>query len=243
MKIGISTIAYILHRKDFNELLKIEDLNEVEFVFEFGYEEILNGVYSVSLHAPSRYVNIASLSDSHLEYSINEIKKALSKGFETVVHEGNFTTRFDGWVETSKKRMEYAMNLLSYHRQNIVIENVPETLFKDINEFFEFFSGFDVNFCLDISHYYLKFGNFNKAIPISDKYKERIKKIHISDTIEGKDLHLPIGEGNINFKELRSFLKEFKDARFIIESVPRNPDSITESFIKDLKLFSEVING
>ena len=68
-----------------------------------------------------------------------------------------------------------------------------------------------IDFCLDIGHANLvPIGS--KSIDLINEFGIRLKHVHIHDNVGGDsekhDSHLPIGEGNINFKPIFERLKE-----------------------------------
>lgn len=240
MRIGISTIGFLLNNREIKGNF-IDLVEEVEFVYEFNTKKPSSFGKLVSIHSPYFYTNLASLSKTHLEFSIREIENALNEGLSTVVHEGSITTRFNGFLEESIRTMKQTFTNLTYKYKNILVENITGSLFDNFNEFVNFFLEFDVNFCFDIPHYFYKEGNFNRPILLNTKFIERVKKVHISDTFEGKDLHLSIGEGAIDFKIVKSFIKDLpQDVSIIIESIPRSGD-VMDFYEREITKFMEIV--
>jgi len=233
-RVGISTIGILLHNKRIDIVIDIAP-DEVEFVFEFNEKSIIEGNFEKSIHAPHHYVNISALDNDALKFSKNEIRKTLQFGLPVVVHEGRNITNFNGWKSESLKRMEETLLEFS-ESSTILLENVtPSSYFKNIKEFFEFVSHFDNLFvCLDIPHVFANEGTLENLFAIKDKYKERILKIHISDTVEGKDLHLPLGEGVLPLNEVKSFLKEFS-VPLINEAVKRDDIDMVSFYKREIE--------
>ncbi len=240
-RIGISTIGILLHHKSV-EIVKKINADEVEFVMEFNEDRIIDGNFEKSIHAPHHYTNISALNDSSLEFSKNEVKKFFKFGCSVVVHEGRSITNFNGWKNESLKRMEKTLFELSQSGL-LLLENItPSSYFKTIDEFFNFVMEFEnLKVCLDIPHVYANEGNLKDLFSLKDSYKEKVGKIHISDTIYGKDLHLALGEGTLPLKEISAFLKGF-DVPVINEAVPRNSEHIIEFFNVEIKKTREIIN-
>ncbi len=237
---GISTIGILLRHEDVSLVKRIAP-EEVEFVMEFNEKGIVQGNFSKSLHASHHYTNISALNDSALEFSKSEVKKLFHMHFSVVVHEGRSITGFDGWKAESFKRMESALSEL-LEEGEILLENItPSSYFKNINEFFEFTLKFPcLKVCLDISHVFANEGSIKRIFELKDAYKEKIGKIHISDTVPEKDLHLAIGNGVLPWSDISAFLKEF-DVPVIDEAVPREPEKVEEFFKKEVQAVKELI--
>ncbi|MGB9856055.1 MAG: sugar phosphate isomerase/epimerase family protein [Caldisericum sp.] len=243
MEIGFSTIGFLLNNVELKANDNIDFVDEVEVVFDLGVDSLPKLNKPIKIHAPYFYTNLASLSKRHLKFSLDEISRVLDFGFDTVVHEGGFTTRFDGYIEKSVKIMETSFEFLTSKYTNIVLENTTNSLFSNFEEFLDFFMNFNVNFCFDISHYFIKEDKFNKPILLKDKYLERIRKVHISDTVQGKDLHLPIGSGNVDFRLVQAFLKDLKDdVSVVIESIPRG-SNVFDFYREEIDKLKEIIYG
>ncbi|BAL80426.1 TIM barrel protein [Caldisericum exile] len=240
MRIGFSTIGFLLNGEKFE--LNSSFVDEVEFVYDFDEISIPKVSVPISIHSPYFYTNLASLSKAHNEFSVKEISKALDFGLKTVVHEGSLTTRFNGYVSQAINIMKSSFEYLTERYKNIIVENTTGSLFSSFDDFVSFFSDFEVEFCFDVSHYFLKYGIFNKPIILKEKYLEKISKVHISDTVEGKDLHLPLGKGKVNFALVKDFIKDLRgDVSIIIESIPREGD-VLKFYMEEVEKFREIIN-
>ncbi len=231
--VGISTIGILLHGKSTSIVKKIAP-KAVEFVMEFNEKNIIEGDFEKSLHAPHHYLNTAAVRDSALKFAEEEITKLFRFRLSVVVHEGRSITNFDGWKEKAFNRMEKLFLKLN-ETGHILVENVtPSSFFKDINEFFTFADRNDLNVCLDFSHVMANEGNLKNVFSMKDKFKERIKKFHISDTVYGKDRHLSLGTGIMPLKEIKAFLKEF-DVPLINEAVMRESGDIVQFYKEEIK--------
>ncbi len=127
----------------------------------------------------------------------------------------NFNLKIKGLKELT----DFAKNKNSI----LVLENTEEdveTLKKVLDKIPE------IRFCLDIGHANL-FAEENRSIGLINKLGKHLKHIHIHDNAGGYaekfDLHLPIGEGKINFKPIFNKLKEIKYSGNITLEV-YNPD-------------------
>ena len=238
-RVGISTIGILLHHKSVSIVRDIAP-DEVEFVMEFNEKGPIEGNFEKSLHASHHYTNIAALNDSALSFAESEVEKLFKFHLSIVVHEGRSITGFDDWKSISFNRMEKLLQRLS-GKGTILLENVtPSSYFSDINAFFDFVMRFDDLFvCLDIAHIFANEGNLKNLFSLKDRFKERIAKIHISDTTDGKDLHLPLHEGVLPLSEISAFLKEF-GVPLINEAVPRSVSDFTAFFKNEVEKTREL---
>jgi sugar phosphate isomerase/epimerase len=100
-------------------------------------------------------------------------------------------------------------------RITICLENMSETAFH-LRPLFKITSL--LNLTLDLGHAQL-LSTHNTACEIMDSYPERIKHIHLHDNRGGgspyDDLHLPVGDGIIDFEEIFKKLREIDYSRTI----------------------------
>jgi sugar phosphate isomerase/epimerase len=114
----------------------------------------------------------------------------------------------------------------------IAIENTPEpfpSLMKSVDDFHRFYEELDDNIgmVLDVAH-----ANLNNQIQdFIQQFSKKIVHMHVSDNNGISDMHLGIGHGNIDWKNVAKMVKtaDYSDL-IVIEST----DHITES-IKALR--------
>lgn len=90
----------------------------------------------------------------------------------------------------------------------LVLENVYENRPEDILTILESLEPFNVGCCLDVGHH-----NVFSTTSLSDwfiKLEPYIRQFHLHDNKGDLDLHLPPGEGNIDFSEVFDFIKRKK---------------------------------
>lgn len=111
---------------------------------------------------------------------------------------------------------------------NIALENTPEpfpSLMKGKDDFHRFYQDFneDIGMVLDVAH-----ANINNQIGAFIKeFSEKIVHIHVSDNNGESDLHLGIGQGNINWKNFAKLIKQINYSNLImIESVTNIQESL-----------------
>ncbi len=191
MQIGISLSV----DKFKEEIVVLGDL--VDFV-EVG----LSGREEVSNLLGSEYKLLAHLAELDcMCFESLELAKRLGMG-KAVIH---FFTRsqigFDQKIaildRLHKKAVEYGVTLCLENTEESV--NVLRSIFEEIP---------GLKFCLDVGHANLF---SNNPIEFIDAFSDRLEHIHISDNRGGNseedDLHLPPGDGTIDFQRIFSELK------------------------------------
>ena len=90
---------------------------------------------------------------------------------------------------------------------------------------------------IDIGHANL-FGK--KPEDFIKTFHTRLKHVHVHDNNAGKDLHLPVGCGTIDWKRVIRLLKEYYDETITLEVFSRDRDYVLLSKEKFIKLWSEL---
>ena len=100
--------------------------------------------------------------------------------------------------------------------------NFESMIYQDMTKLNEILVEFDMGMTLDIGHAH------HSKIPENEMYFDSIKHIHIHDNMGDDDTHLPLGEGNIQFKDIiNTFEDKNYDGIYMIEV--NNKDSIKKS--------------
>lgn len=113
---------------------------------------------------------------------------------------------FDLKIKGLKQLTDFAKNKSSV----LALENTEEDV-DLLEKVFERIP--EINFCLDIGHANL-FAKENRSVVLIKKFGKFLKHIHVHDNFGGNDeesdLHLPIGEGKIDFKPIFDELKKIR---------------------------------
>ncbi|MCS7386111.1 MAG: sugar phosphate isomerase/epimerase [archaeon GB-1867-005] len=129
----------------------------------------------------------------------------------------------------------------------IVIENLDGGKILTLEDYDEIIAKANCYFHLDVGH-----ANLNLPRNTSTEFinhfgaKGMLKHVHVSDNVGGTmkggwDLHLPIGAGKINFKEIFKALKKVKyDDTITVEVFSADRDYLLMSKEKVKKLWEEV---
>jgi len=194
--------------------------------------------YLIDLASPEEYVRKISIET--INKTIRIAKKAVKHFVQNgktkvVVHPGGMFKQFattgmedSVFIEPSHKelidRINAGLAILDDDKVEVLLENMPplpwyfagqwrHTVFLDPDEILDFCQKNERRICLDVSHAAL-FCNFkhfslNKYIEILLPYTAHV---HISDAagIDGEGL--PIGEGEIDFKQVFKALESYQEA-------------------------------
>jgi sugar phosphate isomerase/epimerase len=204
---------------------RVERLQEMKASYDLRY----------SVHAPFTDVNISAdddcVRDAILERLETSIRWTSELGEILVFHPGNSTA-----VERLSPGSAWSINLESVERLlscaedygvKALIENVPEPfpyVMKSVEHFVRFFDeiGVEAGMVLDIAHANLR----GEALEFIRRFGDRIEHVHVSDNDGVSDVHLRVGEGNIDWeKTVKSLGKSPFDGWVTIESY----DGISES--------------
>ncbi len=153
---------------------------------------------------------IRQVSDKRVEQSI-EI--AIFMGAKSVIFHTNYVANFNlptyenNWI---KKNAEYWSEKLSKHKDiNIYIENMfdvePELLAR-LGEELKDEPRFGV--CFDYAHANV-FGDESKIEDWVTCLAPYVKHIHINDNDFLSDLHLPVGQGKLDWNKFREYYRKY----------------------------------
>lgn len=186
----------------------------------------------LQVHAPLNDINIASINPSIRKASMKEIKRSLELGSMigadlVTVHPGLYSPLSiycDDVLEISKSSLKELKKSAENLGLKLAVENLPEmwlSLCSEPDEIKEIIGDTEMNFCLDIGHAYTA-GKLDEFLdlPIIPA------NIHIHDNKGGEDVHLPLGEGEIEFETVLEALEDY-EGNFVIEG--RGMDGLVES--------------
>jgi len=219
---------HTLNKRRVKKLKEIAETHNLDFV----------------VHAPWAGINIATPSQS-LRYAV---LKRLEK---SIVNAGQLDCRLWLFHPGSKTGLshfypgnDWQLNLQSVRTLlqtakregvKVAIENTPEpypSLMKSVDDFHRFYEDLNDNIgmVLDVAH-----ANLNNQIQdFLKQFLKSIVHIHVSDNNGDRDMHLGIGLGNIDWKNIAKQLREKNYNNILmIESI----DHIQESLHFLRKLF------
>jgi sugar phosphate isomerase/epimerase len=136
-----------------------------------------------------------------------------------------------------QQNLESVHTLLGVARRegvNVAIENTPEpfpSLMKSVDDFHRFYDDLDddIGIVLDVAH-----ANLNRQIQdFLKQFSKKIVHMHVSDNDGASDLHLGIGYGHIEWKNVAKMVKDADYGNLImIESTDHIEESI--HFLREL---------
>jgi len=198
----------------------------------------------VQIHAPLNDVNIASINPEIRKASVKEVKKSMKMasmiGAKIVtVHPGLYSplsVYWDGATDISKRSLRELKEYAEELEVVLALENLPEmwlTMCSTVEETKEFLKELDIEFCLDIGHAYTA-GELDEFLDLSPV------NVHIHDNVGKDDVHLKLGNGDIDLKHALNSLKEY-GGNFVIEG--REIEELVESKKYLTKLLDEMDIG
>ncbi len=197
----------------------------------------------LTVHAPFEGLNLASLNDDEWDESIDKISKCIKGASEIgsphiTIHPG-FISKVSEYFpsEAWEKNLEAFKQLAEVAEDydiKIGIENMPSMphlLCKRPSELLGLVDSVgsdNVGMVLDVGHANTN-GNLDRFLELS----RNISMVHLHDNQGVHDSHLMIGEGNIDFRKVFSFLEDY-NGPFVIEG--RNISEGKSSRIKIAKM-------
>jgi sugar phosphate isomerase/epimerase len=183
-----------------------------------------------SVHAPFADINIASPSKPLLKAMLKRLKESISyastlNAYMWVFHPGlktGVSMFYPGmdWLQ-NLKATRLLLKIAGDYDVKIAIENVPEPypfLMKSVEDFTKFYEEIneDIDLVFDVGH-----ANLNGQIErFLTAFKDKIVHMHAHDNDGKSDLHLGIGFGNIDWKNVANALERISyNKTVIIESV------------------------
>jgi sugar phosphate isomerase/epimerase len=196
-----------------------------------------------SIHAPYADTNLAADDDLIREWILKRIRASIRFSSELdaeclVLHPGWTTatepfSRGRSW-ELNLRSLHWLMRYAGEYGVDCLMENVPNPtpyLLVTVDDFDLFDEEMEpsMSYVLDVAHAHLQ----SEEYRFIEKFGHKIKHVHVSDNWGDKDTHLPLGEGNINWRKV---LDALDDAGFegwlVIESYTEMYHNI--KYLRDL---------
>jgi len=222
LSIGPKTdrIPEIEDKYDFVELAIGEgEINPEEIDIQQVREDLEENDLDLIIHLPFRqplYTGVEQFDSALIEYfdELLEISADLD-AFKAVVHvDCRYTVEIMESLTGVRNQMNLIDELGEKHGVEVCFENVNVGSIHglDLFELGSICREEDLSMCLDTGHAFAEVGQEELEMFVAD-YSEVITHLHLQDTREGEDLHLPIGVGEIEFSSLEEFLENFEGTK------------------------------
>jgi sugar phosphate isomerase/epimerase len=248
MDLGI-TLASI-YKDNFQETLEYAEIlgiNHVEILDEYPTKikdldllESFNLKYTI--HAPINDLNIASLNKSIRKASIYELEKSIDLANKInsdiiVIHPAGYTFLGAPCEEKILSNCKESLkDLRDYSRDydvEIAVENMPNIegfIYSDIYKLHDLLVELEMSMTLDVGH--ASTAGFKEE----ELYFSNVRHVHLSDNFGDEDLHLALGEGNIDFKKIiDTYKKNNYKGKYILELIFLKDVKNSIDFLDDLK--------
>ena len=194
-----------------------------------------------SAHAPLSDINIGSLNPRVREACVKEVCRGLEAAGRLnlstyTVHPGFYSPLGlldkPAVLERTREALKTIEKVSLDVGVRVALENMPRmgdiTMGRNPAEFFPLLDGFDLDICFDIGH-----AHTMEAIDAFLEHKHRFANVHIHDNHGDRDAHLPIGNGNIDFKHVLSELRAYK-GNYVIEARSLNDAILSRDRLKGI---------
>jgi sugar phosphate isomerase/epimerase len=139
-------------------------------------------------------------------------------------------------IHLHRRFLEEITPICADHHMKLLVENTPNFKFHSIQRIVKPFP--EVYLTLDIAHAHLADGNIKNFL---NNLSSRIRHLHLSDNWGRDDQHLPLGAGNIDWKEdLKEICRKGYDGTLTLEIFSPDRDYLLLSLDKVKSFLAEV---
>ena len=225
MSLGIGCEIFI--RADFIDSYSKEDISLINTAFDkHGLRRKVHGPF-VDLNPGSTDIRVRELT---LNRFLRTVKLCSMLKADSIVFHSHFEPifyrrHFDEWLKNSEivwNRVVDASEKLgiSINIENSIDES-PDAVLATLERHPS------LGACFDVAHYNV-FSPKGWKDAISRYPRGSIREVHVSDNKGNEDLHLPLGEGNIDFEEFFSeIIKRNEDPIITVE--PHSKEGLTKN--------------
>ena len=204
-----------------NALNELDKQYGIEFFYEFGkdyyWNEVLAdwGKRSLSIHGPCVAINLADVKYKNYVKAYDKTfayAKKCKAGF-VVVHTNELLCGDDKEAMQARviRRLRHVVNLGNSYGVQVLIENVglrtKENVLFTLPEYLALFDIFpQAGALLDTGHAHVNGWDLPAVVKALG---EKLKACHIHDNDGNGDAHLPVGEGDIDWKAYFAAVKKY----------------------------------
>lgn len=168
--------------------------------------------FGLVVHLPFRQpaaTKIDALNQGLLNYfdELLEFSAELGAG-KAVIHANAREEDDEDNIDVLEDMVQRLDELGESHDIEICMENVGQWDGIELFELGEILEHRNVSMCFDTGHAFAEVGQEETEIFL-EQFSHVISHLHVQDTREGRDLHLGIGEGEIEWEPLGDYLQNF----------------------------------
>ena len=199
---------------DFVEFPIGEQERPMEEIDREAVREVLDQKdFELVVHLPFRQrlvTDIDIFNDAVLDYHRELIKFSVEMGAEKfVVHADMRDKDSDSQELELPEQIRKLKQIGEENGAEVCFENIGHWNGIELFELGEMLEELDASMCFDTGHAFSEVGQ-EEMEEFLDEYSHIISHLHLQDTREGRDMHLPIGSEEIEFEPVGEKLEEFK---------------------------------
>jgi sugar phosphate isomerase/epimerase len=189
-----------------------KERNPEEFDNKEVREVLEENSFGIVIHLPFRQplaTEVDELNEGYLKYQNRLMKTASDLGAEKVVVHADL--RNQGREEEEEKfqdQIEKMMDLGEQNNLEVCFENMGQWRGLELFELGKLLEELDASMCFDTGHAFSEVGQ-EETEEFLEEYSHLISHLHLTDTREGRDMHLPIGSEEVEFEEIGDKLSGF----------------------------------
>jgi sugar phosphate isomerase/epimerase len=178
----------------------------------------------LSLHAPFSDVNIGSFNLRIREEAVRQVIEAIQAadglGMKTAtVHPGFYSPlSFSSpkkVLDITRESVRSIDSSIQGLGMKVGVENMPDmivTTCRNVQDLLYVIEDTDIGMCFDVGH-----ANTTGEIENFVKYADKFVNVHLHDNDGGRDLHMPMGAGTVDFESIINKLTDYSGT-FVLES-------------------------
>lgn len=199
---------------DFIELaIGEKEIKPEEIDKEKVKKDLAEGGFALVVHLPFRQpaaTKIEALNQGLLNYFDELLEISAELGAEKAVIHANAREEDDEEnIEILEEMVQRLDELGENHDVEICMENVGQWDGIELFELGEILEHTNVSMCFDTGHAFAEVDQEETELFLED-FSHVISHLHVQDTRDGRDLHLCIGEGDIEWDPLGECLSDFE---------------------------------
>ena len=228
---------------DFLEITVGEFTRNIDEIDEEKFRDVLETEdYGLLIHLPFGQpvaTKIEEFNEAEIDYLKRVIEFSSRVNAEKVVLHPNIRYREDAEDVKSqfKDQLKKLDSICKVNKLELCVENMPPQINCAANNFklAEILDELNIGMCFDTGHGYASMGQ-EEMEEFLEKHSDIISHLHLQDTREGKDLHMPIGSGEISFDDIAQKVQNF-DQTLTMEVFTQDLDYLELSLEKTRQKF------